>query len=197
MRKRLLPALLIPLLCACPPQQNSQDQAQNQTESQSPASNQALQLSNTVTLTSKGFAPQGAIPARYTCQGENLSPPLLWANLPKGTRSEALIMDDPDAPGGVWLHWVLYNVPPEIIALPEGLGKTDTLALGALQGHNAFHKIGYDGPCPPAGPAHHYSFRIYALDKMLQIEPGASRADVEAAMQGHVLGQGELVGTFK
>lgn len=181
--------LLLLLLSACA---ESRDEPRSSTSS----ATGGLLLSNQLLLTSRAFAAERPLPQRFSCLGENASPPLLWEQPPTGTRSLALITDDTDAPGGTFTHWLIYNLPPEIRALPDQLPQTETLSLGALQGLNSFQHTGYDGPCPPPGPPHHYHFRLYALDKMLQIEPGASRTTVEAAMQGHLLAQGELVGTF-
>jgi Raf kinase inhibitor-like YbhB/YbcL family protein len=150
----------------------------------------------TLTITSSAFAAGEAIPSRHTCEGENLSPPLRWSGVPPGARSLALICDDPDAPVGTWVHWVLYAVPPALDSLPEGVAKTETV-LGARQGVNDFHRVGYGGPCPPPGKAHRYFFRLYALDAPIDLAARAGRKDVDAAMQGHVIAQGELMGTYR
>ncbi|MCL6480780.1 MAG: YbhB/YbcL family Raf kinase inhibitor-like protein [Firmicutes bacterium] len=147
-------------------------------------------------LTSTAFEPNGTIPKRHTCDGPDVSPPLAWNDPPAGTQSFALIMDDPDAPAGTWVHWVLFNLPASARALPENVPKVEQLADGALQGRNDFRRIGYGGPCPPKGPAHRYFFKLYALDTRLALRAGATRADVERAMAGHILAQGELVGRY-
>ena len=149
-------------------------------------------------ITSSAFTNGGAIPRRYTCDGENVSPPLAWTGAPAHTASYALAVDDPDAPGGAFLHWLIYDIPASITALPEGVDTSGSVASagGAKQGSNGFKKLGYGGPCPPAGPAHHYHFRLYALDTLLALQPGASRDDVTKAMRQHQLGQAELVGTY-
>lgn len=188
--------LAILALSACKAEPKSTGQSLIK-QNQQPSPTSAIQLTRVIPLSSKAFANLRPIPKRYSCQDENISPPLNWGKVPGNTRSVVLILDDPDAPGGTWLHWLVYNIPPEIIALPENLPKGETLSLGALQGLNDFKQVGYGGPCPPAGNAHHYHFRLFALDTMLQLEPGASRAQVEAGMKGHVLGEGELVATFK
>ncbi|HEY9841145.1 MAG TPA: YbhB/YbcL family Raf kinase inhibitor-like protein [Candidatus Obscuribacterales bacterium] len=198
MSYRLLNAALLTagllLLSACPPGAEQTVQVSDPSASASPME---VKLMGLMQITSKAFANGQAIPERFSCKGANVSPPLNWVKVPKGTRSLALIMDDPDAPAGTWLHWVLYNVPPEISQLPDDLPPNETLSLGALQGLNDFKKMGYGGPCPPAGQLHRYFFRLFALDAMLPLEPGATRAQLEAAMKGHILGRGELMGGFK
>jgi len=148
-------------------------------------------------LNSPAFVDGQPIPKRYSCEGENISPPLSWDSVPEGTHSLALIVEDPDAPSGTFLHWLLYNVPAEVHQLPEHVPTAKTLAQGAFQGLNDFNHLGYGGPCPPEGPPHHYFFRLYALDNQLELKPGASRAQVTAAMKGHTLGTTELIGTFQ
>lgn len=150
-----------------------------------------------LSLSSSAFEAGGGIPAKYTCRGENISPPLSWSQAPAGTSSFALIMDDPDTPRGVFTHWVLFNLPPDSRELPKSVPTEGELASGALQGKNDVpHQIGYFGPCPPSG-VHHYRFTLYALDKTLDLAAGASKEQVLAAMQGHILAQDELVGTYQ
>ena len=149
-------------------------------------------------LTSSAFAHQGAIPGKYTCDGQDLSPPLAWADLPAGTRSLALIVDDPDAPDPAapkmtWVHWVLYNVPPEASGLPEG---AKSLPAGAGEGLNDWKRTGYGGPCPPIG-RHRYFHKLYALDTVLPDLGKPTKSKLEAAMKGHVLAQADLVGTYQ
>ncbi len=151
----------------------------------------------TITLTSSAFAEGAAIPAKHTCDGINVSPPLEWRGVPGGTRQVALIVDDPDAPAGTWVHWVLYGLDASFSDLTEGLPAGQRLNNGALQGTNDFKKLGYGGPCPPRGKAHRYFFKIYALDVELSLKPGASKADLERAMQGHIIAQGQLMGTYQ
>lgn len=151
----------------------------------------------TMQLTSSAFANGATIPAKYTCSGEDISPPLAWSDIPTGTQSQALIVDDPDAPSKVWVHWVLFNLPPSTVNLAANVPPQPTLPDGVKQGTNDFHKIGYGGPCPPSGPPHHYQFHIYALDTTLGLAPGASKSDVVKAMEGHVIGEGELVGLYQ
>ena len=146
-------------------------------------------------LTSTAFGPSAPIPRHYTCDGRNVSPPLQWHDPPSGTKSFALIMDDPDAPGGVWVHWVLYNLPPDARALPEAVPPDATRPDGSRQGLNSWPQLGYGGPCPPSG-THRYVFKLYALDTMLDLAAGANKAQLLKAMAGHILAQAELIGTY-
>jgi len=147
-------------------------------------------------LTTAAFPEGGTIPKKFTCDGPDVSPALSWTDPPAGTQSFALIMDDPDAPGRTWVHWVLYNLPAATRKLPEGVGKDPELPDGSRQGRNDFGKIGYNGPCPPHGPVHRYFFKFYALDSKLELKPGATKAEVERALKGHVLANAELIGKF-
>lgn len=147
-------------------------------------------------IRSPAFTAGGAIPAKHTCDGLDVSPLLSWTEPPAGTKSLALIMDDPDAPVGTWVHWVLYNLPAAIRELSEGTPTTETLASGARQGLNDFHKTGYRGPCPPPGPAHRYFFKLYALDTELHLAPQATKKQLETAVAGHILAQAELIGRY-
>lgn len=151
----------------------------------------------TLSVSSPAFEDGQEVPAEYTCQGQDISPPLSWEGVPRGTQSLALIMDDPDAPGGVFTHWVLFNIPPESCHLPEAMPTTPQLSGGILQGRSDFGRIGYGGPCPPPGPVHHYRFVIYALDKQLGLKTGSTRQQVLDAIAGHILAQGQLVGTYR
>lgn len=146
-------------------------------------------------LESPAFNANGAIPAKYTCKGENISPALHWDAPPEKTRSLTLIMDDPDAPGGTFVHWVLYDLPSDVRELPEAIDPNPILMQGGTQGKNGFRHYGYGGPCPPGG-THRYFFKLYALDTLLDLPPGASKQEVLAAMQGHVLAGAELMGKF-
>lgn len=148
-------------------------------------------------LTSTAFKHMQPIPGDYTCEGKNISPPLSWSGAPAGTKSFALIMDDPDAPGGVWTHWVAYDLSPDTSELAEDTAKSQYIAGTAKQGLNDFKHLGYGGPCPPGGKAHRYFFKLYALDAMLGLKPGASKREVEAAMANHILAQGQLIGTYQ
>jgi Raf kinase inhibitor-like YbhB/YbcL family protein len=151
----------------------------------------------TLSLKSPAFLDEGDIPQKHACDGADLSPALSWNDPPAGTQSFSLIMDDPDAPGSTWVHWVLFNVPKQVRALPEGVPKYPQLKDGSRHGRNDFKVLGYGGPCPPRGPAHRYYFKLYALDANLDLTAGASKADVEKAMKGHILAQGQLVGRYK
>lgn len=147
-------------------------------------------------IKSPDFAAGGTIPKQFTCDGEDMSPALEWSAPPEGTKSFALIGDDPDAPVGTWVHWVVFDLPASARGIPQNFPKTEQSADGARQGRNDFKKIGYGGPCPPPGRPHRYFFKLYALDTKLNLQAGASKKDVEKAMQGHVLGQGEHMGRY-
>ncbi len=149
-------------------------------------------------LMSASFEQGQTIPSKYSCEGTDISPELHWENAPEGTQSLALITDDPDAPAGTWVHWVLYNIPADATSLPENQPKTETLESGIRQGRNNFLKTGYGGPCPPRGHGpHRYFFKLYALDTVLNLKQGASKVDLEQAMKGHVLAKAELMGRFE
>lgn len=146
-------------------------------------------------LTSTGFQHESPIPVKYSCDGENTSPPLMWNDPPQGTLSLALIHDDPDAPGGTWIHWVLYNIPAAARELREAIPAQAALDDGSLHGENSWGRLDYGGPCPPGGE-HRYFFKLYALDLILDLASGASKADLIEAMEGHILAETELMGTF-
>jgi Raf kinase inhibitor-like YbhB/YbcL family protein len=148
-------------------------------------------------LRSDAFKEGETIPAQFTCEGADISPPLEWANVPNGTRSFALIMEDPDAPAGVWTHWVVFNLPAGMKLMDANLPKRPNLPGGGLQGTNSFGRTGYGGPCPPPGNAHRYYIHLYALDSTLNLQPGAQKEEVLAAMKGHILGEAQLMGRFK
>ena len=154
----------------------------------------------TMDLHTAAFDPGGTIPAEYTCDGRDVSPALAWSDAPEGTRSFVLIMDDPDAPPGTWVHWVLFNLPADTSGLAKGLPKRKALddgsVHGACWGVSSFSRVGYHGPCPPPGKPHRYFFRLYALDTKLALEPGASKDDVLEAAAGHVLAEAELMGLY-
>jgi Raf kinase inhibitor-like YbhB/YbcL family protein len=149
-----------------------------------------------IELTSTAFQPGGTIPKQHTADGADRSPPLHWSEPPSGTKSLALICDDPDAPGGTWVHWVLFNLPSQTRELEEGVPTTETLGNGAKQGTNDFGNIGYGGPDPPKGKPHRYLFKLYALDVAVDLPAGATKAQLTDAMKGHILGEGQLVGTY-
>ncbi len=149
-----------------------------------------------ITVTSTAFTEGGMIPRQYTCDGSDMSPPLSWSGIPEGAKSIAIIADDPDAPGGMWVHWVVYNLPPDLKGLPENVPAQKTLANGGIQGQTDFRRIGYGGPCPPSG-THRYFFKVYALDAMLALDPGAIKKRLLNAMEGHILAEGELMGKYR
>jgi len=148
------------------------------------------------TLTSEAFTHGQAIPPTYTCDGRDVSPPLAWTEPPSGTKSLALLSDDPDAPMGTWVHWVLYNLPASTRTLPEAYPTSAQQSGGSRQGKTDFGRTGYGGPCPPSG-THRYFFKLYALDALLSLAPGASAQQLQQAMQGHILAQAELMGTYR
>ena len=149
------------------------------------------------TVSSPSFANGGEIPRRYSCDGDDASPALAWSAAPAGTQSLALIVLDPDAPAGTWSHWLLWNIPARATLLPEDTPKSELLDNGARQGINDFRRIGYGGPCPPPGLPHRYFFNLYALDARLDLKPGSERADLEAAIKLHILGETQWVGIYK
>jgi len=147
-------------------------------------------------LKSSSFKNGERIPVKHTCEGEDISPQLTWEGVPQGTKSFALICDDPDAPMGTWVHWVVYNIPDSVNSLPEGVEKADTVFGYIYQGRNSFGRIGYGGPCPPRGPAHRYFFKLYALDFVPALKAGATKEQVLNAISGHILGTAELMGIY-
>ncbi|MFZ2096478.1 MAG: YbhB/YbcL family Raf kinase inhibitor-like protein [Anaerolineales bacterium] len=144
----------------------------------------------TIQLTSTAFKEGDTIPRIYTCDDQNVSPPLSWSGVPQGTISLVLIMDDPDAPSGTFDHWILFNLPPDLTGLSQ-----DNHTVG-MEGKNGFGRVGYGGPCPPRGSNHHYMFKIYALDASLALKTGSSKSQVEGAMRGHILAQGQMMGRY-
>jgi Raf kinase inhibitor-like YbhB/YbcL family protein len=153
--------------------------------------------SMSIALTSPAFTNGQPIPTKFTCDGADVSPPLQWTNVPAGTRSLALIADDPDAPVGTWVHWVIYDLSSTLAQLPEGLDKSQHVLGGASQGLNDFRRLGYGGPCPPPGQLHHYWFKLYALDQRLELKPGLTKKDLLQAIEGHVLAEGQLMGIYQ
>lgn len=147
-------------------------------------------------LTSSAFAEGALIPKDYTCDGKDVSPPLSWSGAPPNTRALALIVDDPDAPAGTWVHWVLFNIPSGMRELPQAVPPHKVLADGTRQGKNDFGKIGYGGPCPPSG-IHRYFFKLYALEQEVKLEPGATKPALTKAMEGHILANAQLMGRYK
>jgi Raf kinase inhibitor-like YbhB/YbcL family protein len=171
--------LLVTLLVAC---------AQPPTATPAPPAG-----TSSIQLTSPAFANDAPIPVEYSCQGSNHSPALNWEGIPAGAQSLALIMDDPDAPGGTYVHWVLANLP----AAEKGLSSGQNLPAGAIQGTNSSGRSGYTGPCPPAGKAHHYIFTLYAVDLVLALDAAPNKAGLLSALEGHILAIGQLVGTYQ
>lgn len=149
-----------------------------------------------LTVESAAIAQGATIPQRYTCDGDDISPPLSWGEMPASTQSLALIVDDPDAPGGTWDHWILFDIPPGIQSLAEGIPAEATVAGIGTHGENSWKNHGYGGPCPPGSAEHHYQFRLYALDTILDLQPGATKEEVIDAMDGHVLAQGEIIALY-
>lgn len=147
-------------------------------------------------IESSVFKEGNSIPDKYTCDGNDVSPPLSFSGIPDGIKSLALICDDPDAPAGTWVHWVLFNLPPNTNDLPEAVPIEKKLSIGAKQGTNDFRTIGYGGPCPPSG-THRYYFKLYALDRMIDLEAGATKWQLTQAMKGHVIAEAQLMGTYK
>ncbi len=144
-----------------------------------------------LTISSAAFSNNGTIPSKYTCDGADVSPPLTIGGVPKEARSLVLIVDDPDAPAGTWVHWVVWNIGPGTVEIPE-----NSVPKGAVQGTNDFRKQAYGGPCPPSG-THRYFFKLYALDAQPSLQPGAAKARLEEAMKGHIVAQAEMIGLYR
>jgi len=186
--------LFILLLAGC----QSGGEASNPQKPSSSTSGETSGGSNmSFSLQSPSFSSGGAVPKKFSCEGSDTSPALQWGEPPANTQSFVLIADDPDAPAGTWTHWVAYDLPASLRQLPEGVPKQASLAQGGAQGINDFGKTGYGGPCPPSGKPHRYFFKLYALDAKLNLKPGADKRKVESAMQGHILGKAELMGTYQ
>lgn len=149
-----------------------------------------------ITVESSAFDDGEEIPAKYSLGGKNVSPPISWSGLPRFAKSLAILCEDPDAPAGIWTHWVIFNIPPNTQALPEDLPDDGILPGGMLHGINDFGRLGWDGPAPPEG-IHRYVFEVYALNTMLDLGPGIKRSDLLEAMKGHVIGRGRLIGTYE
>jgi len=150
-----------------------------------------------LTISSPSFTNGDAIPKKFTCDGPDVSPQLTWTDPPAGTKTFALLADDPDAPAGNWNHWAMWNLPANVRSLPEGVKKNTHLPDGSEQGMNDFHKPGYNGPCPPAGKPHRYFFKLFALDTKVSLNSEAGKPELEAAMKGHILAKAEWMGTYK
>jgi hypothetical protein len=147
-------------------------------------------------ITSSSFNHEGMIPAKYTCDGQNISPPLSWSKAPEKVKSFALICDDPDAPAGIWVHWVIFDLPANVNSLPEKVSRQEEIAGLGKNGKNTSGRYGYDGPCPPGG-THRYYFKLFALDTMLNLKAGLTKEDLLKAMKGHVLAETQLMGKYK
>jgi hypothetical protein len=186
-RSIVISSLSLLFLLACTNQQ--------QPIAQAPV-NKSQEMKTDLKLTSTAFKEGESIPRQYTCDGVNISPPLEWNGGPKTAKTIAIIADDPDAPAGTWVHWVLYNLPADNIGVVENVPATENLKAGGFQGTNDFGKIGYGGPCPPSG-THRYFFKIYVLDSELALKAGATKDELLKAMEGHVLAQSQLMGTYK
>jgi Raf kinase inhibitor-like YbhB/YbcL family protein len=171
-------------LCGC--------ERQNEPGKASEERNQEM----TISISSSAFQEGGMIPAKYTCDGEGVSPPLQWTGVPEETKSLALVSDDPDAPMGTWVHWVLWNIPPSVRELAENVPPKPDLPDGSRQGISDFRRPGYGGPCPPSG-VHRYYFKVYALDTMLDLPGSTRKADLLKAMKGHILAEGQLMGKYR
>lgn len=196
---------LLALLAACNPQDTSTAPERLPREDNSASTNTPAAVTATsapvptappLEISSSGFAQGEVIPDRYACTGENLSPELSWGEPPADTQSLALIFDDPDAPGGSWVHWVVFNMPADQQTLPEGVAPLAEHPDGSISGSNSWGELGYGGPCPPQGSTHQYIFALYALDTELSLGVGASKQELLAAMQGHILAETEISGLF-
>lgn len=154
-----------------------------------------MATSGKFTITSPVFKEGEMIPRKYTCDGQNISPRLKWESTPAQAKSLALVVDDPDAPMGTWVHWVIFNIPASSLEFPENVPTKDSFPDGAIQGKNDSKTIGYDGPCPPGG-THRYYFKLYALDTTLKLSPGITKPELLKAMEGHIVAQAQLMGRY-
>ena len=188
-KKSFLFFIAIVVTCSC------QDKDEEKVQTKSTQETKEKEMKMEFKLTSSAFEEGGMIPKKYTCDAEDVSLPLTWGTVPEGTKSLILICDDPDAPVRTWVHWVLYDIPSDVKELPESVPDDDTLENGAKQGTNDFGNLGYGGPCPPSG-THRYFFKLYALDSMLELEPGKTKAEVLDAMEGHLLAETQLIGKY-
>jgi len=168
---------------------------QEKKKSETPAKEEGEKVM-AMTVTSTAFEEGGMIPRQYSCDGADISLPLSWSGVPEGTKSLALISDDPDAPMGTWVHWVLFNIPPDTRELPENVPPDEALADGSHHGVTDFGRFGYGGPCPPSG-THRYFFKLYALDNMLDLSGRVTKQDLLSAMEGHILTEGQLMGKYR
>jgi Raf kinase inhibitor-like YbhB/YbcL family protein len=189
--------LLVVVMASCASAATTRPETIDTSPSFTPTELLATEATMSLALTSDAFVNGQSIPAKYACTGRNISPALAWNNPPAGTQSFALIMDDPDAPMGTWVHWILFNIPADARSLQENLPITGKIVEpnAIYIGKNSSGRTGYDGPCPPSG-IHRYFFKLYALDTALNLLPGASKEQVHKEMEGHILAQAELMGTF-
>jgi Raf kinase inhibitor-like YbhB/YbcL family protein len=182
---------------ACGDKQQERDTMETVREPMNDSAQTSAEVeSKGIKMMSAAFDHEGTIPVKFTCDGADVSPPLRWIGVPDSAKSLVLIMDDPDAPGKTWVHWVLYNIPPDTTYLPEHMPSIVTLEDGAVHGVTDFGRYGYGGPCPPSG-VHRYFFKLYALDTMLDLPPKADKAAVVKAMEEHVLTSGEIMGKYR
>jgi Raf kinase inhibitor-like YbhB/YbcL family protein len=158
--------------------------------------NAKIKGGRTMEITSSSFVHEDMIPAKYTCDGQNISPPLAWSGAPQETKSFALICDDPDAPAGTWVHWIIFDIPSNVNSLPEKVARQEEIAGLGKNGKNSSRRYGYDGPCPPGG-THRYYFKLYALDTMLNLNAGLSKEELLKAIKGHVLAEAQVMGRYK
>lgn len=187
---KLLYILFLSLILFVACKQKYSDTPQNQNSKNTERKNDEMKI------TSASFEEGGMIPSKYTCDGQNISPQLSWTGIPKGTKSVALLCDDPDAPVGDWVHWLIFNIPPLLTDLKENIHIGKNLENGAIQGLNDFKKNGYGGPCPP-GETHRYFFKLYALDSILTEDPNMTKAKFLKEISGHILGEAQLMGKYK
>lgn len=181
--------------CNRPPSEDQALREAQEAAARQAAASNAVSPGASLVLKSPAFAANGALPPRFTCDGDGVSPPLMWSGVPKSSVTLALLCQDPDAPGGVWTHWVLWNLPAPATRLLENIGNKAKLGSGAEQGSNSWKKIGYGGACPPSG-THRYVFTLYALDASLKLPASANATELQAAMKGHILVQSSLTGTY-
>jgi Raf kinase inhibitor-like YbhB/YbcL family protein len=175
------------LFIACQGTEEPQEKGEAQGQGEQPMA---------ILVSSPVFDEEGMIPVKYTCDGDDISPPLLFDGIPAEAKSLALISDDPDAPMGTWVHWVMYNLPPDTREMPEKIASDEKLENGAIHGVTDFGRYGYGGPCPPSG-THRYYFKVYALDTMLDLSGKIDKKALVAAMEGHILAEGQLMGKYK
>ncbi len=185
---RLVPILIALIVLGC-------GDAKNQGQTKSKSEEDTMATSGKFSLSSSAFKDGEMIPQKYTADGQNVSPPLKWDSIPTGSKSLALIADDPDAPMGTWVHWVIFNIPITETGLPEGIPTKASLPDGSLQGTNGSHELGYDGPSPPSG-THRYYFKLFALDTLLKLSSGITKPELLKAMEGHIVGQAQLMGRY-